>query len=45
MEIDCENFKGLVCDLYGDGELPHIDEIFIHKCLSDMKFSGLITDQ
>lgn len=45
IEVDCKNFRGLVSGLYGESGLPHIDERFIHKCLSDMKILGLISDQ
>jgi len=41
MSINCENFKQLTKNL-SSNDLPHIDEAFIHKCLSDMVHIGLI---
>jgi len=40
--IDCDNYKTIVSNLYGNSGLPHIDEKFIHKCLNDMQLTGLI---
>lgn len=41
MAISCDNFKLLAKALF-PGDLPHIDEAFIHKCLADMQHLGLI---
>jgi fatty acid CoA ligase FadD9 len=40
----------IVCDQYRDlvrrvvGDVPHLDETYIHKCLADLRFLGLVGD-
>ena len=41
--VDCDNFKQLAGVLFAGG-LPHLDESFIHKCLGDMRYLGLIEE-
>ena len=38
----CNNFKGLMPHLSTGADLPSADEAFIHKCLNDLQFLGMI---
>jgi fatty acid CoA ligase FadD9 len=43
LSIDCDHFKALAGELLQEG-LPHLNEKFIHKCLDDMKYLGMIDE-
>ena len=38
----CDNFKNLIKKISTGPDLPHLDKVFIEKCISDMKKIGLI---
>ena len=42
--VGCDNYQTLVSNWDLETDIPHVDEAFIHKCLSDMKLLGLLSD-
>jgi fatty acid CoA ligase FadD9 len=42
LRIDCNNFKKIASSLDNGQGIPHLDEAFIHKCLRDMSFLGVL---
>ena len=38
----CDNYRELVRNWELGSDIPHVDEKFIHKCLSDMELLGLV---